>query len=358
VPIRHSANRLLLFPTDLHRGGTPTVVRELAIRLRDRGHPVEVACLDRMGVTGEELLAADIPVHALNAAGNLDLRIIHRTRALFRRGRYTRILSFLVHANSVAATVCRTGTFRSCRLFQSIQTTQPKPAWHWPVQRLAARSAERIIVPSLSVADFAKSRCGLKDRQVAIIPNAIDTGPFKRLQRDPARRLTRIGFLGRLDPVKRIPDLLAAASSIQESQPHLTFHVYGRGSERPSLESLAPNNVTFHGEVPSPLDALKELDVLVLPSQAEGFGLVLIEAMAAGIPVIASKAPGIVDVVTDNHTGLLYPTGDVAALAAAIVRLTSTPSLAATLANTALTHVAHHYDFDHVLQSYERVLHL
>jgi glycosyltransferase involved in cell wall biosynthesis len=79
--------------------------------------------------------------------------------------------------------------------------------------------------------------------------------------------------------------------------------------------------VTLHGSVSGPAEALRGAELLVLPSQAEGFGLVLIEAMAAGVPVVATDVPGIRDVVRDGVTGILVPVGSPGALADAIRRV-------------------------------------
>src|SRR4051812_695666 len=127
------ARRILLFITDLEIGGTPTVVRDLAVRLKEvEALEVEVACLGRAGPVAEELRSAGVPVHALAAGSMWDVTAVARFIALVRRRGYDTVFSFLVHANAVAAVGTR---FASYRLIQSIQTTQPKPRWHWWVQR-------------------------------------------------------------------------------------------------------------------------------------------------------------------------------------------------------------------------------
>src|SRR5207245_8751989 len=102
---------------------------------------------------------------------------------------------------------------RDVRFFQSIQTTQPTPRWHWKVQRIAAHAAERVLVPSRSVADVARQWAGVPEEKLVVIPNAIDPADFpgvglteRRNEGGPAS----IGFIGRLDPIKRLPDLIEA----------------------------------------------------------------------------------------------------------------------------------------------------
>ena len=114
--------------------------------------------------------------------------------------------------------------------------------------------------------------------------------------------------------------------------------------------------VTLHGRTASPEIAFKQIDILVLPSAAEGFGLVLIEAMAAGVPVVATKVPGIRDVVTHNETGLLVPVGDPRAIAEAIHRIDHDAVLRQRLITNALQNVTNCYLWDRILPQYRQLL--
>ncbi|MFN4242089.1 MAG: glycosyltransferase family 4 protein [Tepidisphaerales bacterium] len=348
-----TAPRLLLLVTDLHRGGTPTVVRELARHLARHPVHVEVACLAGWGDTADDIAALGLSVHALGAASVRDLNVIASLDTLLRDGRFSHLLSFLVHANAVAAWLAR--RHGDLRCFQSVQTTQPRPRWHWWVQRWAARFAERVIVPSRSVADFAAARCGLDPAQLAVIPNGVDLALFDLPPRPaPLPDATvRLGFIGRLDPVKRVADLLEALPLLP---PHYRLDLYGDGPERSRLQRLVrrlelQTRVTFHGMIPRPHEALANLDLLVLPSEAEGFGLVLAEAMAAGVPVVATAAPGIVDVVTDGVTGLLAPVARPDTLADTLQRALIEPGRTQRL-QAARLHARKHFDWTEIARQY------
>jgi glycosyltransferase involved in cell wall biosynthesis len=176
---------------------------------------------------------------------------------------------------------------------------------------------------------------------------------------------TDLLFLGRLDPIKRIPDLIAALRLLTPCpypRPPFSLHICGEGPDLPRLQQLRQANpdldIHLHAFSLTPHQALAQADILILPSQAEGFGLVLIEAMAAGVPVIASDAPGIRDVVSHDTTGLLYPTGDTQALANAIQRLTQDPQLRARLTTAARAKVESTYAWNRVLPMYEDALRL
>jgi glycosyltransferase involved in cell wall biosynthesis len=359
--------RILLLITDLEIGGTPTVVREVATRVNAacRNAQVEVACLGPWGPVADQLRDAGVPATAFYARGPFDLpRVVGRLIKLVGERQIDTVFSFLVHANTVAAVA--SCFLRDVRFIQSIQTTQPRPRWHWRVQRFVQQYAERVVVPSPSAARAARDWADVPPEKIAIIPNAIDLAQFRgegfQLASDRHRLKTRakfeIGFIGRLDPVKRIPDLLAAVASLED---HFALHIFGHGSQREHLESLIDrlgitDRVTLHGAIANPHAALEQVDLLVLPSEAEGFGLVLIEAMASGVPVVATGVPGICDVVRHGKTGLLVPVAAPEALAAAIRRIAGDAPLRSVLVGEALADVRRRFTWDVVLPQYVKLL--
>jgi glycosyltransferase involved in cell wall biosynthesis len=365
--MREMARAILLLVTDLEIGGTPTVVRELALRLNaPPGVRVDVACLAGRGPVADQLQIAGIRVFPLNARGSTDIAVVARLRRLIRDNHYDTVFSFLLHANAAVAIVAP--SLSHVRFFQSIQTTQRHPQWHWFVQSLVHHAAERIVVPSRSVAEAAVDWADIPREKIVIVPNAVDvfggTGvpPVRSASHGRDARATgqraQIGFIGRLDSIKRIPDLLHAVRLLR-TRVHL--HIFGEGAERPRIEQLIhalqlTETVTLHGVIPSPNDALSTIDLLVLPSAAEGFGLVLIEAMAADVPVVATNVPGIRDVVRNRQTGLLVPPFSPAELARAIGRVLDDPVLRGRLIEQARDDVARRFTWDVVLPQYRSLL--
>jgi glycosyltransferase involved in cell wall biosynthesis len=346
--------RILLLLTDLKIGGTPTVVRELAIRLsRQPGVSVHVACLDRWGPVADQLREHGAEVTALNAKGASDVTAIFRLGGLIRRHRFDTVFSFLVHANAAAA-VCRP-FFPFVRFLQSIQTTQPYPIWHWDLQRGVQLMAEKVVVPSASAALAARRLAGVPEIKLVVIPNAVEPRNF---QRAGGRSGGSIGFIGRLDPVKRVEDLVEAMTMLDRGT---SLHIFGDGEDRGRIEWAVrrlnlQQRVILHGAVPAVATALATLDVLVLPSEAEGFGLVLIEAMAAGVPVVATDVPGIRDVVADGVNGLLVPPNIVPALADAIRQVLSDEELRTRLVRGGLEAVDQRFNWDKVFEQYKLLL--
>jgi glycosyltransferase involved in cell wall biosynthesis len=391
------AHRILLLITDLQIGGTPTVVRELAIRLNDPPHVrVDVACLAGPGPVVDQLKAAGIQVMPLMAKGATDLLTIPYLFQLISSNRYDTVFSFLIHANAAAAMVAPFCT--GVRFLQSIQTTQPTPRWHWRLQSLVQHAAVRIVVPSPSVADAAMAWANVPREKITVISNAIDLDDFPRSGlADPVGSAPRtttssalegvsgtgyqpvkslenhglvarateiqenpltIGFIGRLDPIKRIPDLLHAMTFLS---PEIHLNIFGEGRERSHIESLIrqlnlSDRVKLRGSVARPQEALAGISLLVLPSAAEGFGLVLIEAMAARIPVVATDVPGIKDVIRNGETGLLVPSNSPNELAKAIDRVVRDLRFREKLISQALENIELRFTWEVVMPQYRDLL--
>src|SRR5262249_7603608 len=120
----------------------------------------------------------------------------------------------------------------------------------------------------------------------------------------------RVGFLGRLDPVKNLLPWISALWYSQREEIRVEGHIFGDGPDR-KLGELAARRmgaqdlIFFHGATPTPQEALRQMDVLYSASSGEGFGLVLIEAMASGVPVVALALGGVTDIIENGVNGFL-----------------------------------------------------
>jgi glycosyltransferase involved in cell wall biosynthesis len=352
--------RILLLITDLQIGGTPTVVRELAVRLSaaaGQAARLQVACLSPWGPVADQIAAAGVPVTALGARGAADLpRTVWRLARLLQEQHIDTVFSFLLHANATAA--LGAAFVPHVRLIQAIQTSQPTPRWHWPVQALVQHLADCLVVPSPSVAQAAQRWALVPQTKLRIIPNAIDPASLAAATaRARTGPWTSVGFIGRLDPIKRVDDLLEAMALLTDP---VRLHIFGDGPERPALMDQTrrlglTGRIIFHGIVPV-AQATPQIDVLALPSLAEGFPMVLLEAMAAGVPIVASNAPGIRDVVTHEQTALLVSPRSPAVLAAAIHRLLSDTQLRGQLSAAAHALVQSRYTWPRILPAYQDLL--
>jgi len=201
--------------------------------------------------------------------------------------------------------------------------------------------------------------------------HCIANGVLPTVDREPARALGRarlgldpatfvFGYVGRLDPVKDLGTLLAAFARLPPGVAGLHLCLIGEGSERASLETRAAQlgiapRVRFCGSRSDVTEVLTALDSLVLSSRSEGLPMVLLEAMAASVPCIATAVGGIPGLLADER-GLLVPPGDPAALAAAMTALRSDPALGQRLAQRARAHVRERYALEPIVDRYLTLL--
>jgi glycosyltransferase involved in cell wall biosynthesis len=237
--------------------------------------------------------------------------------------------------------------------------------------RWAITSANRVVAISTSTADEIRLVAPVP---VAVIPYSVELPtlpPESALRRSAggdsgiASRASRILFVGRLVPRKGVTYLLGALAELPQTA---SLTIIGDGPERAALEAQAialalGDRVTFRGWVSN--DALREsyLDtsIFVLPAvvdergDTEGLGVVLLEAMSFGIPVVASAVGGITDVVVHEETGLLVPPNDARALAAAITRLATDTALAERLGRAGEARVRDQFGWPRIMAQWDEL---
>jgi glycosyltransferase involved in cell wall biosynthesis len=220
-------------------------------------------------------------------------------------------------------------------------------------ERVLARGASALVAVTARVRRDVLARGIGGDDQVVVVSLGLDLDP---LVAAPARRgelrrelglrpdVPLVGIVARLAPVKAHEVFLAAAKAMAPVRPDIVFLIVGDGERRAELETAARasglgDRVRFLGWR-ADLDRLyADLDIVVLTSKNEGSPVALIEAMAAGRPVVSTRAGGVEDVVTDGETGVVVPIGDAPAVARAVVDLLEDPARAARLGAAGRTSV-------------------
>ncbi|HXW67042.1 MAG TPA: glycosyltransferase family 4 protein [Thermoplasmata archaeon] len=207
------------------------------------------------------------------------------------------------------------------------------------VRRATLRRADRIVALTHVEAD-ALARDGVDERRIRVIPNGVDLDEFSaRAPRPAGPEDPIVLFVGRLYPeqkgIETLVEAFASLARTRAARLRLVGEDWGglAAAERIARERGIAGRLTATGPVPRAalLGEYARADLLVLPSRFEPFGIVLLEAMAAGLPVVASRVGGIPEVVADGRTGLLVPPGEPGPLAEAIGSLLDDPIRASRL---------------------------
>ena len=220
-------------------------------------------------------------------------------------------------------------------VIQLVNDLFSRPRWARAAGRIFAARVAGYVAVSPGVRRSAVQAYRGRPRRIAVIPPGIDVRRFDRARVDPARvadfrqgASRVVGTVGRLADQKALDVLLDAAPRLLADDPGTRLLIVGDGPLRPALERRArqlgvQGAVVFAGHQADVVPAYSAMDVFVLPSRYEGFGIVFLEAMAVGVPVVGTRVVGSEDAVVDGVTGLLVPCGDAPALAAAVLRLFS-----------------------------------
>jgi glycosyltransferase involved in cell wall biosynthesis len=200
---------------------------------------------------------------------------------------------------------------------------------------------------------------GVPRSRIVRLSNGVDLDGIDPRRQPTLHRPPRVVFVGRLHRQKGLDTLLRALRVLMDDRQGdgVRLVLVGDGPEREALEQLSlglgvDEIVDFVGIVDDVAPYLKDADIFVLPSHAEGLSNALLEAMAFGIPVIVSNVPGNTDAVEDNRTGLIFEVGDAPALAAGIARLLDDSDLRERLGRAARESVEESYSLAAVAGRY------
>ena len=337
---------------------------EIVSRL-DRTHwQSEVYCLGPRGVLAELYEGIGIPVTCLNARSKLDLWKTLALRRGLKRFRPELLQTFLFHAN-LAGRICSVFT-PIRRVVSGIRVSERRSRWPLRLDRWTQSLVAAHVCVSQAVADFSVEEARLAASKVHVIRNGVDFEHFATAQPRDLRAFNipkhaRVAlFVGRLDPQKN-PQLLVDAFCEAKGDPaasdlHLLF--VGDGPLRDQVESLARHsqvsaNIHFAGPQSDVAGLMRSATALVLPSRWEGMPNVVLEAMAAGLPVIASDVDGTSELIADGKTGVLFTSEDLNGLSAALKSTLADPSLAQQRAVAAQHVVEKHFTWESIAAEYD-----
>lgn len=346
----------------------------------DRSRFAPEVVVARGGGAYEAALAADVPLHVLaprrlRSSGLSMIWAIPALHQLLRLRQPDLLCSVLNHTTGVCRLALR-GLGQPPRFLVGLQNNVTKDLQandNFVVRHLVAQAskafseADHLVALSYGVGcDFARHFPALRDR-VSVVYNAGVDDRVRKLIGEPMTEFTRpagplLIACGRLGPQKDFPTLLRAFARVRAARNDASLWILGRGPDQPALERQATSlglgeSVRFLGFQLNPFKFMAAGDVFVLSSAWEGFGNVVVEAMAAGAAVVSTKCDfGPAEIITDGVSGLLCPVGDDRAMADRILRLLADPVRRTAMARAGRERSVD-FDSEKITREYETIIH-
>ena len=352
-PCRRNKLAIVHVVLQLETGGMEKLLVEFARHADRTQFDLHFISLTTRGPVAQELEALNWPVETLETAPGLRPGLVWRLSALLRRSG-----ADVVHLHNSKPLIYGGPAARLVGVARVIYTRHGQRHQSSTSQtalfRLASHCADRIVCVSddsraLSVQE------GLLERKVSRIWNGIDTSRFAFAGPQTSGPAVMVG---RLSPEKDVETLIRATARVVRSRPSFRLEIAGDGTCRSALGRLAgelgiENHVRFLGEVRDVATVLGRASMFVLPSLTEGISLTLLEAMARGLPVIATRVGGNPEVVSDGQSGLLVSPGAPGALADAILRLAGDTETSRRMGEAGRRRVERHFDARAMVRAYE-----
>jgi glycosyltransferase involved in cell wall biosynthesis len=355
-------------------GGTENQFMALGRLLNPSRFDLEFACLRRWGGFVRELDERGIPLHEYGISTFFSANAVAQQAKLARYVRRNRV--DIVHTYNFYGNVFGILPARAAGAPVVVASIRDRGVYLTPmqqrVQRLICRLADRILVNAEAVKRWLIAQ-GFDAARIVVIPNGVELGRFERrpdierirmeLGVPSASRL--VAVVSRLNRLKGIEHFLEAAAIVGNRFPDARFLVVGDTNphDRPYFSVLTglaerlgiSSRVIFTGVRTDVPDLLAATAVSVLPSLNEALSNVLLESMAAGAPVVATRVGGTEEAVEDGVNGLLVPPSDPGALALGIDRLLADPALAARLSHAGRQSIRDRFSMDRMVDATERL---
>lgn len=336
---------------DPERGfaGGETQVMGLTAELLRAGHRAELVC-DPAGELWRRAEAAGIRCHPLRVRNSIDVAAGLRLRALLRANRFDVAHFHTARAHALAPFA--RGAARALIVTRRMDYRPNRIFARW----LFNRAVDGVAAISPAVADALES-AGVPRAEIAIIPSGVDCERFRpptASERCAARARFAleesdavVGAIGALEPRKGHRELIDAMAALKTARPLICL-IAGDGGLRGELGAQidrlgVAHKVRLLGRLEDPRELLWALDIFAMPSLKEGLGVAALEAMACGLPVVASRTGGLADLIEDGRTGMLVAPGVAGALADGIAALADAPARRAEIGSAAAARVRSDY---------------
>ena len=333
----------------------------------------EVVALHGFGHYWEVLRSWGVPVHTLVPQGFARAAIpfiFLRLFLLLARNRYDIVHTHLIGANVLAAPLA--ALYRVPVRFTHDQTHDDVRDYSWVhrwLDTLANRLNHHVIAVSTSIRTFLRRKENISADKISVIYNSVDLLRFSPKDGEKVRPAARqkwglppealiVGGVGRLHYQKNFPLFLEVAAKVCARLPQALFVIAGEGSERAALEEMTRklglgDRVRFLGFVKEMEELYQGLDLLLLTSHFEGTPLTVLEAMAMGTPVVASRVDGVEEVIEDGKDGILVPPGNKDKFVQEICRVLQDRSLRQRLSRAGQEKARQHFSAEAMVRQVE-----
>lgn len=341
----------------LQTGGLERLLVEIARHCDSNGFELHFVALDGVGQPAQDIELLGCPVTSLNTTGSLTKR--QRLRALtelLRREQFD-----VVHSHNTLAHFYATAAAKWAGVPVVINTQHGRGcgnSWKALLQfRLANLRTDRIVGVSHDATELCRRDDPFSKRRMQVVWNGIDLQRFAFS--GPVTKPVAIS-VARLSPEKDFATLLRATQLVVRDYPDFRLRIVGDGRERSRLEALRQElglepHVEFLGERHDVPQLLAQAGFFVSSSTSEGISLTLLEAMAIGLPIVATRVGGNPEIVLDGQTGRLVPSESPSQLAAAMCELLADPRLWSSYGTLGRKRVEEQFNIKHMVTQYEQL---
>jgi starch synthase (maltosyl-transferring) len=350
--------------TELDVGGAEKMLVELARRLDRRRWSPTVLALGPDAPLASPLRQAGMDVACLGVDARRPVRAVLRLAAALRARRPRLVQSFLFHANIASRLACALAG--KPWVLGGVRVAEHDQAWHLRLERRTQRLGTGSVCVSEGVRRWMIEKAGIAPERLFVIPNGVDLAAAE-VEQAPrsvlaARRDGPIAlYVGRLTRQKGVDVLIEAAVRVTAERPDWSLAIVGDGPDRGALASAVEQQpslraaVRFLGQRNDVPALLKAADVIVLPSRWEGMPNIILEAMAAARPVVATAVEGSVELVRAGETGWLVPPDDAPALAGAVLESAADPECNQRFGRAGRAFVERSFSLDAMTLRYEQL---
>jgi glycosyltransferase involved in cell wall biosynthesis len=355
-PLADSKHSLLLVVNGFGVGGGELKLLELAALLDREKYALTIASVGQGGALEDRFRALGCPVHVLPKSFGFDPRLPLRLARVMRLCKAELVMSTLFYADIISALAT---FFYRPKALLSWEVITGQLEWYQVLAyRLLAGRFAHVAAVSNSIHPMIRGLRGMKPGRISTIYYGVDLEKYSPRRSEAAAEGPVFGTVARLVHQKGHIWLLEAIPQVLARFPQARWRFAGDGEKRAGLEARArelgiAHAVEFLGSRSDVQNLLGSFDCFILPSLWEGFPNVLLEAMACGLPVIATSVEGSVELVVEGETGRLVPKEDAGALAGAMLELAADAELRQRMGSSGRKRVEEHFSLGKQVMEFE-----